>query len=359
MIEYDISKFEELVKEGMLRKSEKGDLILYNYTDACTFARNWNEYTLAARGLILEKETGKVIAKPFSKFFNLNEREDTQLGNLPKCNYTVSEKADGSLGIIFHHDGKWQVATRGSFYSEQAVKALEILGKYELSWLPKYITLLVEIIYPSNKIIVNYGQEEKLVLLGAYDRETGNEFEDHIVEEFSDRTKMPKAKAYRYTIPQMIELQKTLPKDEEGFVVRYDNGLRVKIKGDEYMRIAKIISHLSPISLWESMVKGKVNKEYLAELPDELRADYEPTVQILEKQYEDMWVSIPGIIDDLPSDIFDLESPWRPKLGRYLAQNEVKHTGAIFPYLLKQLDVVDKYIMKQIRPDGNVLRSIT
>src|SRR5271170_895905 len=121
-MKYDLSKFDELVEEGFLRISEKDSLILYGYTDRCTFDRHWNEYTLVARGLIIHKFSGQVVAKPLSKFFNLNETEETSFKNLPKdMPYEAFEKVDGSLGIIFNYNGVWQVATRGSFYSEQAI----------------------------------------------------------------------------------------------------------------------------------------------------------------------------------------------------------------------------------------------
>src|SRR5690606_24816756 len=57
-----LNNFEEEVKNKMLRKVEDDDLVLYNYTDHCTYERHWNEFTLAARGIIFEKRTGKLIA---------------------------------------------------------------------------------------------------------------------------------------------------------------------------------------------------------------------------------------------------------------------------------------------------------
>lgn len=353
---YDVEKFEEFYKQGYLRKSEKGDLVLYGYTEKTTFDRHWNEYTRAARGLILEKSTGKVIAKPFPKFFNMGEMEETFLVNLPMgMNYTSFEKVDGSLGIIFNHDGQWQIATRGSFYSEQAQKGAELLKKYDLSAINSATTLLAEIIYPANKIIVDYGQEEKLVLIGAYDTGSGHEFNPATVLQFSQQTGMPHAKLFAYSIMDMVELQKTLPKDEEGFVVRFDNGLRVKIKGEEYLRIAKMLSHMSPISFWESMVDGKVPREYLAQLPEEFKKEFESIVETLESQFK---VTLEEVKQDsyaLPTR--ELSPEGRKSIGIFLRDTaEVKHKSAMFPLLEGKMGVVTKYVMKQIRPDGNDLK---
>src|SRR5579863_10134244 len=164
---YDMSKFEDLVRHGYLRKVENEDLVLFGYTDQTTFERAWQtEYTRNARGIIFEKKTGRLVAKPFPKFFNLGEQEETQILNFPKEPYRVFEKADGSLGIVYYYKGQWNVATRGSLSSEQAIKAQEMLEKYNTGALNVAYTFLVEIIYPENKIIVNYGDDEKLVMLG-------------------------------------------------------------------------------------------------------------------------------------------------------------------------------------------------
>lgn len=353
---YDVEKFEELYKEGYLRKSEKDGLVLYGYSEKTTFDRHWNEYTRAARGLILEKGTGRVIAKPFPKFFNLGEMEETFLANLPMgMNYTSFEKVDGSLGIIFNYEGQWQIATRGSFYSEQAQKGAELLKKYDLSAISPSTTLLAEIIYPANKIIVDYGDQEKLVLIGAYDAGSGHEFNPMSLLQFSEQTGMPHAKLFSYSIMDMVELQKSLPKDEEGFVVRFDNGLRVKIKGEEYLRIAKMLSHMSPISFWEAMVDGKVPKDYLAQLPEEFKKEFEPIVETLEKQFVAMMEEVQQDFCTLPTR--DLSPEGRKTVGIFLRDtNEVKHKSAMFPLLEGKNHIVTKYVMKQIRPDGNDLK---
>lgn len=357
-MKYDLSKFEELYEQGYLRKSEKENLVLYGYTDKCTYDRHWNEYTKTARGLILDKNTGEVVAKPFEKFFNLNEHETTFLKNLPiHLPYEVLEKVDGSLCIIFNHNGYWDVATRGSFYSDQAVKAYELLNKYDLTLIPKEHTLLVEIIYPENKIIVNYGKEERLVLLAVFNRRTGVEVEN--IEDFDleHLIGLSFCESYNYTIEEMISLQKTIPKDQEGFVVRFSNGLRVKIKGDEYMRIAKMIAHMSPISFWEGLENGIVNKKYLSQLPEEFKADFEPIVETLEKQYCTIKREVEEDFNKLPTK--ETSNEGRKMVGLFLkSTNLIKHKSAMFPFLLGKNNHVDRYIREYIRPNANELKEV-
>lgn len=351
---YDLKEFEKLVEEGYVRRVEKDGLVLYNYTDKCTYDRKWDtKYTRDARGIIFEEATGTLIAKPFPKFFNIGEMEETMLLNLPDIPYEVTEKVDGSLGILYCYRGEWCMATRGSFESEQAVKGLEIFKKtIDPHMLAPNCTYLFEIVYPENKIVVNYGKEEKLVLLGIYNVEMDREID----ASGPDSRFKHQAAEYNYSIHKMIELQKTMPKDQEGFVVKYANGLRVKIKGEEYLKIHKMISNMTPLSFWESMENGNVNREYLAQLPEEFKNDFEPIVEALEDQYRVLKAAIVREALTLPTFGTDKES--LKTVGLHLLKNgiDMEHSHAMFPYILGRADALNKYIMKKIRPTANVLK---
>ena len=138
------------------------ELYIYNYTQKAQFDRVWNEITLTCRGLILD-ENYKIIARPFAKFFNLGEYENQEIRNLK---FDVFEKIDGSLGILYFHKNEAFMASRGSFNSDQSIKANELLNsKYSdcLEKLDQTKTYLFEIIYPENRIVLDYGSEEFLV----------------------------------------------------------------------------------------------------------------------------------------------------------------------------------------------------
>src|SRR5690606_35962873 len=110
------------------------DIVILNYTELTTFEKRWNKYTMSARGLILDLshiiDTGKIyiLAKPFDKFPNYGTNEidgyedDIDFNEIE----SVMEKMDGSLGISYFFDNEIHFATRGSFTSEQAIKAKEI-----------------------------------------------------------------------------------------------------------------------------------------------------------------------------------------------------------------------------------------
>lgn len=355
-----LKPFEEERKKGNIRRQDSfnGDLCLYNYTDQCTFDRAWNDVTRNSRGIVFEVATGKIVALPFPKFHNLGEVVETRLENLPDEGYTIHEKLDGSLGIIYYYNGKWRVNTRGSFESEQAIKGAEILKKYNMDDIKKSHTLLVEIIYSENKIVVNYGDTEELVLLAAMDSDRQYELHPYDVGAIAELTGMSQAKEYYYTIEEMIELQKTMPKDEEGFVVRFDSGLRVKIKGHEYLRVHKLISRMTPIAFWESMENGKVRLDYLQELPEEYKKDTENLSSILEKNYQKVLGEVNASVDSVIKQVGlgDINTKeYRKKIGLYLRDNKVPHQGYIFPKLYGKIDNCERYILNQIRPKGNVI----
>ena len=90
---------------------------IYNYSRTCQYENKWDEITKMCRGLILDQE-GNVIAKGFNKFFNMEEHQPEEIPNEP---FEVFEKLDGSLGILFWYQGKWILATKGSFTSDQSI----------------------------------------------------------------------------------------------------------------------------------------------------------------------------------------------------------------------------------------------
>jgi RNA ligase len=57
--------------------------------------------------------------------------------------------------------------------------------------------------------------------------------------------------------------------NEEGFVVKFSNGDRIKIKGDEYLRLHKIMTQISTTSIWECLKNGDDIESLLKDVPDE------------------------------------------------------------------------------------------
>ena len=256
-----LSVLDDYTKRGLLFKQTHKTLPLsiWNYSPEVQYGGLWDEITLACRGLVTDNK-GNVVAKPFPKFFNIEEGKHT-----PTEQFEVFEKMDGSLGIVFKYEGEVVYATRGSFTSNQAKWMANYGKEYNFQdILVDGFTYLFEIIYPENRIVVDYGSQERLVLLGIIKTETGEElsYDDIVMVPWDIVKKYNGIKDYT-TLKGMVE------NNAEGFVVRFSNGDRMKIKGEEYLRLHKIMTNISTTGVWEHLSKGGDINELLKDVPDE------------------------------------------------------------------------------------------
>lgn len=259
----------EFIKE---RRHPTLPLIIWNYNARCQAEWAWDEYTRMARGLITDLE-GRVVARPFPKFFNLNETEETRLENLPDAPHHVYEKADGSCGILYWDGDQPCIATRGSFESDQAQWATRWIQERidrQIDGFESCFTYLFEIIYPDNRIVVDYGAREDLVLLAVIDTDTGEE-QDPLL--YAKRLGMNHARRFTLSMVEIAAACARLGSNEEGFVIHYpDRGLRVKMKGAEYCRLHKLLTGFSTVSIWECLSSGTDLEPILDRVPDAFRA---------------------------------------------------------------------------------------
>ena len=193
---FSIDLLNRMIDEGFVnrQKHPELDLWIYNYSHTCQFSRVWNDVTLQCRGLILDADMN-IVSRPFSKFFNLEEHPRSDV-RFSKKDFQVFEKLDGSLGILYPTGTRYAIATRGSFTSDQALRASMLLQERYVDFVPEPgYTYLFEIIYPDNRIVVDYGGVEGLVFLCAVDNVTGAN-----VFEFGGSGDWPGLKAARYDV---------------------------------------------------------------------------------------------------------------------------------------------------------------
>lgn len=343
---------DRLVDEGMLRCDDLDDLRVYTYTDACTFSRAWDDITRASRGVVLNRKTGEVVAKTFSKFFNIGETPETLEHCLPWSEvYAVYQKMDGWLGNLFRHKGEYRISTRGSFRSPGAVWATRYLQEnHDLTGLPNEATLVFELINRSiTKIIVDYGNKEELVLLAAFNRHTGEEYNWDQIVEWGEQ--------FGFALPQVYEdgiegckqlLADSVGTQMEGFVIRFENGLRVKMKGEDYLRRVRILSRLTPLAVWEAMIDGVVGEQFRSVIDADYRPEMDSIADELEQKYADMMIEIDA---DFSTVIKAIRKPFA------LAMQDIalRHKAIMFARLDERKGKIDKYVKREIRPKGNEL----
>jgi len=266
-VKVDGAYIEQLLAEGYLMSSSHPthSLRILNYTRKAQFEKFWNETTLMCRGLIIDEDYN-IVARGFPKFFNYEEHKPEEIPDLP---FEVFEKMDGSLGICFKYEGEWIMATRGSFVSEQAIRGRKMLEKYNIEIMDSCETLLFEIIYPENRIVCNYGDEEKLVLLGVINNETGEESPyDNWASFYANWFRLDIVKKYD-GVKDIAELKALNTENKEGFVLKFSNGMRIKVKFEDYVRLHSIVTNVSTTTIWEHLRDGKNFNELLERVPDE------------------------------------------------------------------------------------------
>jgi RNA ligase len=313
-----IETLEKYHKDGLLHKQTHPtlDLTIWNYSPRVQYEKLWDDITIQCRGLVTNSK-GEIVARPFKKFFNYEEHKPEEI---PNEDFVVYEKMDGSLGILFYYEeelsderryniwfnnnyetgmerffdpnnlpdfddpyyeptpktkGEWVLATRGSFTSTQAIKGRELLEKYDYNRLVKDYTYLFEIIYPENRIVCNYNFED-LVLLGMIHTPTGDEVdihndnnEDIRLKNLIKNLKLNIVTVYKTWGEGYDLLKEEISNDREGYVIRFKNGFRMKIKGEEYKRLHRILTNISNRDIWEYLRAGKPMDEILDKVPDE------------------------------------------------------------------------------------------
>jgi len=318
-----LEKLNKYLEDGLLYNQvhPKLDLTIWNYTEKVQYEGLWDEITLMCRGLVTNSK-GEIVARPFKKFFNMEEGKHT-----PTSEFEVYEKMDGSLGIFFYYNGEPVLATRGSFTSDQAIKGREILNKY--NWKQgtyEGYTYLFEIIYPENRIVVDYNGLEELIVLGVVETATGKEcnYDEMASEGFVLVKKYDGIKDYS-TLKSMIA------NDAEGYVIRFSNGDRMKIKGEEYLRLHKIMTNVSTTAVWEILSSGGDIDAILKDVPDEFYKKIKSYVSTLNYGYYQYWNQLGKTYDYF-------------RFGKY-GDKEVEPTKKEFAEYIKNHHPIAKSIM--------------
>lgn len=290
---------EELKKRvdlGHVSAIPDGRLTIFNYTNHCVFENGWDEFTMAARGLVLDDQ-GKVIARPFKKFFNLNQRPETRLEALPAETPELSEKYDGSLLIVFMdpYQARWRAITRGCWENVQT--------KYAETWLKENRdvldirrTYLFELIAPWNRIVIPYDKED-MVLLGIVDTASGKDWSYAEVEKEGEITGL-RTVEFESKPLDSIALDNPKIRDKEGFVARFSNGLRVKLKYTQYIALHKVLTGLSVKGIWEILSVG--NDPNFENVPDEFMDWYRKQRDGLKKAFLEIEAKAQAVFQATP-----------------------------------------------------------
>lgn len=255
-------------------------LVQLHYMDACQYDDSWNEMSLFSRGLLLDLPNKKVLHWGYSKFFNIGQREEVKYEILKnRGSFEVSEKIDGSMILVMQdpNTGKFHCLTKGSLDSEHGLYATSIMPEClkDKKLIDKY-SLILELIAPQFQIVINYarkGYNYGLYLTGAREKATNRLLTYVEVTQLAKDLGLPCVKTYSFeSLDALIETSQHLGILDEGFVLRWEPELLVKIKGPKYLEMHRFISNLSDRNILEA-VANNTDDELLSVCPDEFIND--------------------------------------------------------------------------------------
>lgn len=253
----------------------------------------WNAddgFFLECRSVVINLKTEEIVIAPFRKFRNLNECPENDITVVTEeirnaKTVEITNKLDGSMQCVRWYNGKIFMTGSQSLCLDKSwrladgFKMLNKANKCMAESNPN-LTFIYEYISLADAHVVKYTKErEGLYLIGIRDVTTGKQFSYKEVAEFSTRYNVSMTEIYNKTFDQIMKEVKTIKSDEqEGFVVNID-GHMIKVKGDDYVQIHRILSKISSVNLIiESVAENKID-DLISKVPEA----YRERVRIVEK----------------------------------------------------------------------------
>jgi RNA ligase len=255
------------------------------------------------RGLVFDVN-GEIVSRPYHKFFNVNEREETQFHKINLNQpHVVLEKLDGSMIRVIPASNGFRLATKSGI-TDIAMSAevfiatkphyfdfIRFLDLWDMTPIFEWLTP-----NPKQRIVVEY-KEKNLVLTGIRYLYSGKYVAYEQMKDFADKYNIPCVQVIDGFEVQDIELYVNQIREwegKEGVVIRFDNGHMIKIKADDYVLRHKIRSFFnSEKTILQIIVEDKVD--------DVIPLLYENDANRLRAFQTAFWMAI----EDVGTDIHD------------------------------------------------------
>ncbi len=232
---------------------EKGWYTVINYMvafeDTFSLIRHRTHFNMwmrrECRGLIFDTATGELISRPYHKFFNVGERDETQFDkinwNMP---HVILEKLDGSMIRPIPTPEGFRLGTKAgitdvAMNAEYFIADKHNYAEFIHTMIYNMMTPMFEWCSRSNRIVIDY-PEDKLVLTGVRSIVDGTYLSYKKLVELSQLFEIPVVKSLQSQEDATVvddELIENIRKWDggEGVVIRFENGHMVKVKADEYI----------------------------------------------------------------------------------------------------------------------------
>ena len=249
----------------------------FNFSRDAFKKSKWNTLTTTARGLFVDMNERKVVARSYNKFFNINERNSTTVqGICSNISFPVKcyKKENGFLGIVALHNDKLLVCSKSTNTGKMAEilrRTLVIsLGRKGLKQLKTLLrdkykdhSFVFECISHEDRHIIEY-KEDAVILLDVFKNSLEEERLPYkrlqnVAEQINCKVKEEIKTLYNKV--ELVEwINNTLSDTElnhEGFVVVGENGFKFKIKSSYYKFWKSLRSILDKLKAGRDIVKDK------------------------------------------------------------------------------------------------------
>jgi RNA ligase len=218
--------------------ADKGDYTVIDYVFAGEDTFD-HPARIECRGIKFALD-GSVLARPLHKFMNIGQTPDTQPDKIDFSQpHVIMDKLDGSMihpaivngeVVFMTRMGRTDVARKAerhlTDHVETACRAM----------LNNHITPIFEWTAPDNRIVVRY-DDSSLTLLAVRHNYSGSYRDEQSAAIWARDMGVPLVRHHnpRHTSAADFLAYARAIQGAEGFVVRFDSGLWVKAKGDDYV----------------------------------------------------------------------------------------------------------------------------
>lgn len=310
------------------------------------------------RGIILDEARGwAVTSRAFDKFFNHGE------GHAAAIDWStarVQEKLDGSLIVLYHYDGKWQVASSGTpdaggnvhgFPRSFAELFLETFGDPAVKIAPgcERMCFYFELMTPFNRVVVRHN-EPKVALLGARDLVTGQEMKASLAGTLVARTPV----VWEHPLGTIADIEASFatlsPLEHEGYVVVDASFNRIKVKHPGYVALHHMKSGLSFKGLLQVARAGETSEveaafpefgEQLAEMKcrvDGLVSELTGAYSVLSHIESQKEFALCATKSRCSGALFNLRAKKTPSIRQYIADMRIDALAPLLGYKPEKVD---------------------
>lgn len=272
----DTNLLDAMASNDLVRVKESGvpGVVACNFTRKAFYKGAWDEQTVRARGLFLDKNTGAVVARGYDKFFNIGQNgapatirdlatdAAREARDNERYNVTLRKKHNGFLAIVATINGNLTVLSKSGItaYSREAERILrDQIGDAGCERLRRVLadndmSATFECISKRDPHMVYYTKDEMIFLdfihnVPDYDPMP---LDAAFTTIRTVDTLMPVAEskilAYWWMWENAADLAKIITRmaekasreHSEGYVISYGDGRMAKIKSDWYVRSKRL-----------------------------------------------------------------------------------------------------------------------